>query len=214
MFAQQLNRVNNKEIKVPYYCTVAREILRWSVDSQWSPHKRSIMRRAFPSHDVCRIETKGHSPWWRHQMVTFSALLALCARNSPVTGEFPLQRPVTRSFDVFFDVRLNKRLSKQSWGWWFETPSRPLWRHSNDIWICKFVLPWNSLWVIFTCLWYFIGSLRNRRIKTFIIESFIPIRVKCQRPCFVLNTTFQTFFLITTDIFVTPNAWFLLFELF
>ena len=66
---------------------------------------------------------------WRHQMETFSALLAICAGNSPVTGEFPAQRPVTRSFDVFFDLRLNKRLSKQSRGWWFETPSRPLWRH-------------------------------------------------------------------------------------
>ena len=69
--------------------------------------------------------------WWRHQMEAFSALLALCAGNSPVTGEFPPQRPVTRSFDVFFDLRLNKRLSKQSWGWWFEMPSRPLWRHQN-----------------------------------------------------------------------------------
>ena len=38
----------------------------------------------------------------------------LCAGNSPVPGEFPSQRPVTRSFDVFFDERLNKRLSKQS----------------------------------------------------------------------------------------------------
>ena len=46
-------------------------------------------------------------------------------------GEFPAQRPVTRSFDVFFDLRLNKRLSKQSWCWWFETLSRPLWRHCN-----------------------------------------------------------------------------------
>ena len=56
---------------------------------------------------------------WRHQMETFSALLALCAGNSLVTGEFPSQRPVTLNFDVFFDVWLNKRLSKQSWGWWF-----------------------------------------------------------------------------------------------
>ena len=70
-------------------------------------------------------------PWWRHQMETFSALLALCAGNSPVTGEFPTQRPVTRSYDAFFDLYLNKRLSKQSWGWWFETPSRPLRRHCN-----------------------------------------------------------------------------------
>ena len=45
--------------------------------------------------------------------------------------EFPIQRPVTRSFDVFFDLRLNKRLSKQWWGWWFETLSRPLWHHRN-----------------------------------------------------------------------------------
>ena len=60
--------------------------------------------------------------WWRHQMETFSALLAICAGNSPVTGEFPTQRPVTRSFDIFFDLRLNKRLSKHSRGLWLETP--------------------------------------------------------------------------------------------
>ena len=71
--------------------------------------------------------------WWRHQMETFSALLALCAENSPVTGEFPSQRPVTQSFDVFFDLRLNKRLSKHSRRRWFETPSCSLLRHSNDI---------------------------------------------------------------------------------
>ena len=64
-------------------------------------------------------------------METFSALLALSAGNSPVTGEFPAQRPVTRGFDVFFDLRLNKGLSKQSWDWWFETPSRSLWRQRN-----------------------------------------------------------------------------------
>ena len=72
------------------------------------------------------------SPRWRHQMKTFSVLLALCAGNSPVTGEFPSQKLVTRSFDVFFHLCLNKRLSKQSWGWWFEMPSRSLWCHYND----------------------------------------------------------------------------------
>ena len=76
-------------------------------------------------------QTKSLHSWWRHQMEIFSALLALCVGSSPVTGEFPSQMPVTRSFDVLFDLRLNKRLSKQSWGWWFEMPSRPLWRHSN-----------------------------------------------------------------------------------
>ena len=79
---------------------------------------------------VALLECFPHS-WWRHQMETFSALLALCAGNSPVTGEFPAQRPVTRSFDVFFDLRPNKRLSKQPWGWWFETPSWSLWRQCN-----------------------------------------------------------------------------------
>ena len=46
-------------------------------------------------------------------MGIFSALLAFCAGDSPVTGEFPAQKPVTRTFDVFFDHRLNKRVSKQ-----------------------------------------------------------------------------------------------------
>ena len=68
-------------------------------------------------------------------MEAFSALLALCAENSQVTGDFPSQRPVTRSFGIFFHFHPNKRLSKQSWGWWFETQSRSLWRHCN-VWIC------------------------------------------------------------------------------
>ena len=69
--------------------------------------------------------------WWRHQVETFSALLDLCAGNSPVSDEFPAQRPVTRNFDVFFDLRQIKRLSEHSQGWWFETPPHPLRRHSN-----------------------------------------------------------------------------------
>ena len=77
--------------------------------------------------------------WWRHQMETFSVLLGLCAGNSMVTGEFPTQRPVMGKFDVFFDLCLNKRLSKQSWGWWFETPSHSLWRHCN-------ISPWCVFW--------------------------------------------------------------------
>ena len=54
----------------------------------------------------------------------------LC-RNSSVTGEFPPQRPVTRSFDIFFNLCMKKLWSKQSWDWWFETPSRSLWRHCD-----------------------------------------------------------------------------------
>ena len=46
-------------------------------------------------------------------------------------GEFTGKRPVTRGFDAFFDLHPNKRLSKQWWGWWFETLSSQLWRHCN-----------------------------------------------------------------------------------
>ena len=81
--------------------------------------------------------------WWSHQMETLSALLDIGVGNSPITGEFPAQRPLTRSFDVFFDLPLNRWLSKQSWVWWFETLSRPLWRHCNDLfYFCK--LKWTS----------------------------------------------------------------------
>ena len=55
----------------------------------------------------------------------------LC-RNSPVTGEFPSQRPVTQSFDISFDLQLNKQLNKQPWRWWFETSLGSLWRHCNE----------------------------------------------------------------------------------
>ena len=82
---------------------------------------------------ACKIFFIIYFTWWRHQMETFSALLAICAGNSPVPGEFPTQRPVTRSFDDFFDLRLNKRLSKQWRGWWFETLSRPLWSYRNEM---------------------------------------------------------------------------------
>ena len=79
-----------------------------------------------------RYSSRWPISWWCHQMETFSALLALCEENSPVPVDSP-QRPVTRSFDVFFDLRLNKWLSKQSRRRWFETPSCPLWRHCHVI---------------------------------------------------------------------------------
>ena len=75
-------------------------------------HAEIYIRQRFIGYT--RAETVNHFPWWRHQMESFSALLAICAGNSPVTGEFPAQRAVTRSFDVFFDLCLNKRLGKQN----------------------------------------------------------------------------------------------------
>ena len=112
----------------------------WPVNSL---HKRPVTPKKFPFDDIIMkstgiLEMVWHQtdnlhPWWRHQMETFSALLVICAGNSPVPGEFPTQRPVTRSFDVYFDLRPNKWLSKQSWGWWFETLSCSLWRHGNEM---------------------------------------------------------------------------------
>ena len=57
----------------------------------------------------------------------------------------PHKWSVMRSFHVFFDLCLNKRLSKQLWGWWFETPSYPLWRHCNG---------WNCLGLQIVTLWF------------------------------------------------------------
>ena len=68
--------------------------------------------------------------WWRHQMETFSALLALCEGNPRVTVGFPTQRPVSRSFDIFFDLRLNIGRAKRLW---FETQSRSFRRHCSVI---------------------------------------------------------------------------------
>ena len=78
---------------------------------------------------VSVMNSCGVMAWERfHHMMTssngniFRVTGPLCGEFTG-PGEFPIQRPVTRSFDVFFDLRLNKRFSKQPWGWWFETPS-------------------------------------------------------------------------------------------
>ena len=70
--------------------------------------------------------------WWRHEMETFSALIAFCMGNSPAISEFPA--------DVFSDPRLNQKKIKQWPRRWFEMPSRSLWRHCNGKW-CMFQAP-------------------------------------------------------------------------
>ena len=74
-------------------------------------------------------------PWWRHQMEPFSALLA----HPPVTGGFLSQRPLMWSYDTFFNLRLDKQLSKQSRRRWFETLLRSLWCHSTAIEVCAYL---------------------------------------------------------------------------
>ena len=103
------------------------------------PHKGPVTRKIFPFDDVIMYLAK-------NTCSTFEELYMMTSSNGNIfrvtgplcgeftgPGEFPTQRPVTRSFDDFFDVRLNKRLSKHSSGWWFETLSWSLWRHHNDI---------------------------------------------------------------------------------
>ena len=83
--------------------------------------------------------------WWRHQMETFSALLAICAGNSPVTGDFPAQRPVTQNFDVFF-ARIN--------GWVNNRKAGDLRRHGAhyDITVMNLILA-KSLQLISKSRW-------------------------------------------------------------
>ena len=118
-------------VKYRYISLYNRAFWKGSATSIWLSHGDMVMH-------IClkKLSHNCLSSWWRHQIETFSALLAICAGNSPVPGEFPTQR---RSFDVFFDLRPNKRLSKHSLGWWIETLSPPLWRHLNVVGFRLFV---------------------------------------------------------------------------
>ena len=140
----------------------------------------------------CRHGMRLCSAWWRHQMETFSALLALCAGNSPVPGEFPTQKPVTRSFDVFFDLRLNKLLSKQSLGWWFETLSPPFWRQCNGL---RWPDPAFS-----------IHLLQDRTKEGVRKRTCVILRTASAN---LLNLIDFFFFLVIRDIYFMFNVWYL-----
>ena len=96
--------------------------------------------------------------------------------TSPVTGEFPAQRPVTHSIDVFFYLHLNKWLSKHSWGWWFETPSHSLGRHCNEMklsiyWFQDFLMTLNGRHVAFLCR----CDIRSAFIYTVSIDTSLVL---------------------------------------
>ena len=93
-----------------------------------SQHNKKSEHNKKSQHNSHNI-TKSHNTTKNYNTIT---RIGVSAGNSPVSGEFPSQRAVTRSFDGFFDLYLNKRLSKQSRPWWFETPPRSLWRHCNE----------------------------------------------------------------------------------
>ena len=86
------------------------------VSTRWHSKEYSIFWRwiLFLQEILGSVVRLASISWWRHQMETNSALLAICAANSSVTGEFPAQRPVTRSFDIFFHLRQIKRLNREA----------------------------------------------------------------------------------------------------
>ena len=153
-------------------------------------------------------------------MEIFSALLAICVGKSPVTS----QRPVTRSFDVFFDLRPNKRLSKQPWGWWFETLSLSLWRHCNaqrDGSVESVPMPWcrHSISTRFNGVWVgrqgqtycFLneGNLFMKYLRPFIqLVAFLAYNDECTPKILNLFNTFwatlyqQLIPLLTHDILI------------
>ena len=93
----------------------------------WAGRNRSTQRS--PQHEP-HVATR----WLRHDDVIKGNIFRVTGH---LCGEFigprwiPRTKAIDAELDILFDLRLNKRLSKQSWGWWFETPSRPLWRHRN-----------------------------------------------------------------------------------
>ena len=112
-------------------CVTSGRPRRYSIKS--AVHKTLSARDINALHSVSFL----HHHYSAHDMMTssngniFRVTGPLCGQFAG-PGEFPAQRPVTRSFDVFFDLRPNKRLSKQPRGWWFETLSWSLWRQWND----------------------------------------------------------------------------------
>ena len=104
--------------------------------ARYEKNEIATIKIAYCPNRQCHIDPVYNHP--KNMMTSsngnISALLALCEGNSSVTGEFPSHRSVTESFGVFFDLRLKIWLSKKSRRRCFETPSRPLWRHCNEIW--------------------------------------------------------------------------------
>ena len=125
--------------------------------------------------------------------LTRHIILALWNGNLPVTGEFPA--PVTRTFDVFLDLCLNKRLSKQSRGWWFDTSSPSLWRHRNVTCIvlysglrCRQISTItsriNSIWIAFRAVYW---DQRQKNLKAQLTDPMREKDLTCVFPLQITN---------------------------
>ena len=146
-------------------------------------------------------------------METFSALLAICAGNSPVTGEFPTQRPVTRSFYAFFDLCVDKR---------FETPSSSSWRHCTGIKMSQFPCTRKWAWIFHcpACRTTLIATRFRVAVICPIIQVPHCIRVFFYFVWFVfINHIFQFYYELCTycnilDIYLSWNLNFVNYVLF
>ena len=156
----------------------------WYMNNNWCGHTKSTLANHLPvwfwrcvcKHSCMMTSSNGN---------IFRVTGPLCGEFTG-PGDFPTQRPVTRSFDVFFDLRLNKRLSKQSWGWWFETPSWSLWRHGNVNFICCV----RSFWLTFSIIPYFALEVQTLLLNCCYLYLFFTYLIwiqawsrTCNRTC-------------------------------
>ena len=153
-----LNRVfrcRSKKISKLHVTGLCKEF----TDDWWIPRTKGQWRRKcfhLMTSSWYHFNTAGHLIFYKIQTVPFTTTTYEDSHQStrhdispwwrPGPCEFPTQRPVTRGFDVFFDLRLNKRLSKQTWGWCFETPSWSSWRHYNGGMIKYDIIPRTMTW--------------------------------------------------------------------
>ena len=186
-------------------------------------YSRYIVVRYNAYWSVIKIEKKAFSCWislkeimiyWHFPLSRENEMAMMTSSNgnifrvtSPLCGEFTgpgefaLQRPATRSFDVFFDLRLNKRLSEQPWGWWFETLLWSLWRQCNaknsqepvySVWSKDFLMmTWQRCGrgINRQCIWLFLpGVLRSQHVGVYL-RNYCP----CITPH--LYSTIQIFLL-------------------
>ena len=124
-----------------------------------------------------------------------SALLALCAGNSPVTGEFPSERLVTWSFDDFFELRLNKQPRRR----WIETPSCSLWRRCNgEIDIFTFELH-PSISSVIRVVSHIYGLKQERRNS---IANALELRLSLTNPsiCYIAYVRLCTWLIACTEM--------------
>ena len=130
---------------VNWYCNIRHLVTLMSIFRVvrfFTWHRRIMIHSYVPYLPVMDIEWYSISLPTRLQYMMTSSNGNIFRVTGHLCGEFtglrwiPRTKPVTRSFDVSFDLHLNKRFSKQSWGWWFIKPSRPLWHHCNETFKC------------------------------------------------------------------------------